>query len=505
MILRPDTFEIELRTAMQVQAYTLRRLELSAVDAKLGFSENQVVSQEILELQEIMAELEAGAGLLGSQDLSDFEIGDIHRIYEQNRVEISSDLAKVGYKDWDSFVRQTRALAAARGLDPLAPFDALLTEKDFEKIKNESYESGLRWDQTDYLFVFASGILAALTDSLLVRIPEMRRTAGSQFKGQPVSPLTKFIKKENTNKGESDNWFAEWARQLEKVCKTPYDRQHAILDDELVKIPGMGGPSHRFQSFGHDPVLGFVFGVLDILRGTITGFSYDNLAGTHDLFQGKVYSPLPIEGVDKQVVRLIEAILKHIGHLISDVATPMGLPAPFMTLFQGINAGTFGEKGRSAGEVARWMYLNGYDFRHFLVSGVTPAVIEIVLRAYIMVRHYSEHGETKFMVAQDPKYRSMLLTAHSVAAAANAGKVALHQGNPLAINQAEWMAFLRYLLPHMKYWMFDRDRLKIQHMEQINESGWNDLLASSDQLLSRVVAKEWNVVDLGLYRDDPSR
>ena len=115
--------------------------------------------------------------------------------------------------------------------------------------------------------------------------------------------------------------------------------------------------------------------------------------------------------------RLIEASLRHIGHLISDVATPMGLPAPLMTLFQALNVGSFGEKGRTVGQLARWMYLNGYDL-HFVVSGITPLVIEIVLRAYIMLRHYSEQGEVKLAVARSPKYRSMLLAAHGVAAAA---------------------------------------------------------------------------------------
>ena len=216
------------------------------------------------------------------------------------------------------------------------------------------------------------------------------------------------------------------------------------------------------------------------------------------MVRGEVYSPLPVHGIEERVVRLIEAILRHIGHLISDVATPMGLPAPFTTLLQGINAGSFGEKGRTAGQLARWTYHNGYDLRHFVVSGITPLVIEIVLRAYIMLRHYSEHGETKLRVAQSPKYRSMLLSAHGIAAAANAGKVALYQGNPLAVNQAEWMAFLRYLFPHMKYWLFDRHRLKLEHMEQVNEAGWDALALNSGRIMEQALADDLReVIRLG--------
>ncbi len=391
--------------------------------------------------------------------------------------------------------RRTRTFALTHGLDPLAPFDVFLEEEDIERLRTESYENSLRWDEWDHFFVYGSGMLAALTDFLLVRIPKTM-TSG-QYAGQEGSPLTDWFKQYDTRPGHSEGRFADWARKLEETCKTPYDRQVTVLDGELVQIPGMTGKSHRIESLGHDPVLGFVFGVLDIVRGTVTAFSYDHLTGDHRIVAGKVYDPLPATGVDEIVIWLIEALLKHIGHLISDMATPMGLPAPLMALFQALNVSSFGEKGRTVGQLARWMYLNGYDLRHFVVSGITPLVIKVVLRAYIMLRHYSQQGEAKLAVAQSPKYRSMLLAAHGVAAAANTGKVALYQGNPLAVNQAEWMAVPRYLFPHMKYWMFDRQRLKLEHMSRINEAGWDELTLSSGRVLERVAAEDWDTIRLG--------
>ena len=490
-----DSFETDLRTSLHVQADLLRRIERTTEDVERDFAESRINPTEIEAMEAILAKLEAEAEFLDAKDFADFDPEEIPRIYERRRAAVSSELVRIGYRNWDEFVRQTRTFAVGRGLDPLAPFDALLHEEDAERLRKESYETSLRWDTLDYFFVYGSGVLAALTDFLLVRIPKTM-TSG-QYAGQKGSPLTEWFKQYDTRPGHSEGWFADWARELEKTCKTPYDRQHAVIDGELVRIPGMYPESHRFQSLGHDPVLGFVFGVLDILRGTVTGFSYEHLIGAHHVVQGQVYNPLPAAGTGEQVMRLIEAILKHIGHLISDVATPMGLPAPFMTLLQGLNFGSFGEKGRTVGELARWMYLSGYDLRHFVVSGITPAVIEIVLRAYLMLRHYSEHGETKFLLAGSPKYRSMLLTAHGVAAAANAGKVALYQGNPLAINQAEWMAFLRYLFPHMKYWLFDQHRLKLEHMDRINEAGWEELTLNSGRILEQVAADNWEVIRLG--------
>lgn len=175
----------------------------------------------------------------------------------------------------------------------------------------------------------------------------------------------------------------------------------------------------------------------------------------------------------------------------------MGLPAPLMGLSQALNLGKSVFQGRNIGELARWMYLQGYDFRHFLVSGLTPATIEIVLRGCLLVRHWGEHGEAKLNLAGNPKYRSMLLTAHAIAAAANAGKVALMQGNPLAINQAQWMALFRYLIPSLKYWLFDKSRLELEHLQKINDEGWADLLTSSSALVERVAAPQMPLFELG--------
>jgi hypothetical protein len=104
-------------------------------------------------------------------------------------------------------------------------------------------------------------MLAALTDFLLVRIP--KTIASGQYAGQEGGPLTDWFERYDTRPGHSEGRFADWARKLEETCKTPYDRQSTILDGELARIPGITGKSHRLQSLGHDPVLGFVFGVLE--------------------------------------------------------------------------------------------------------------------------------------------------------------------------------------------------------------------------------------------------
>jgi hypothetical protein len=464
-----DNLVIELRAILQAQNYLLQRLSSSISDLESKFVDVLPQASQLQELEQMMADLENSVDFLEAEDFADFDPDDIHQIYDRCQNAVKCDLKAIGFKDWQSFVRQSQIYDLQHGLNPLAPYEVFLSETDLKKLAHEQkyYEAQLVWDKWDYIFVGASGVLAALTDVLLVGTPK-------------TSPLTTWLKNfDTTTKAGQTDWFSQWARDLEQACKVPYDAQ---------PFAGMSGKTHRFQSLGHDPILGFVFGILDIMRGTVTGFSYDKLTSLHSFATHPVSSDISIN--------LIEALLKQIGHLISDVATPMGLPAPFMTLIQGINIGSFGEKGRSVGEIARLMYLNGYDLRHFLVTGITPAVVEIVLRAYIMLRHYSEHGEIKFDLASHPKYRAMLLMAHGIATTANAGKIILMNGNPLAINYAEWIALIRYLIPSLKYWLFDQHCLRLEYMEKINESGWNDLLENSDRLLGAIARTNFPIITL---------
>jgi hypothetical protein len=492
-----DQLIAELSIALQAQNRVLQELKLAVSELDTSFAESSrklssvsKTTHQLGQLEALIDELEADQNWIEKEDFGDFDPNQILSLYENRQKSIFQELTKIGFKDWDSFVRQCQCYVLSQGPDPLAPYEAFLTEADLKTLQAESYDAQYKWDKWDYIFVGASGVLASLTDFLLVKIPQTLTTG--EYAGQVGSPITEWIKKYDTTK--SNDWFSQWAEHLSKTCKVPYDSMSYKNVGVFERIDGMFPKSHRLQSLGHDPVLGFVFGVLDIMRGTITGFSYDNLTNTHTWMQ-------EVARFNHKPFVLIEAILCHIGHLISDVATPMGLPAPFMTLIQGINTGSFGEKERTVGEIARWMYLNGYDFRHFLVSGITPAVIEIVLRAYLMLRHYSEFGETKFDLASNPKYRTMLLMAHSIATLGNAGKVILMQGNPLAINYAEWMAFTRYLVPSIKYWVFDQHQLRLEHLQHINATGWDNLLQNSDQLLATVSKLDSPKIILGAGQD----
>jgi hypothetical protein len=89
---------------------------------------------------------------------------------------VGQELERIEFTDWSSFVPQCETYDRQHGLDPLLPYEAFLTEDDLAQLRAESYEAQYRRDRWDYLFVGASGVLAALTDYFLVQIPKTLHT-----------------------------------------------------------------------------------------------------------------------------------------------------------------------------------------------------------------------------------------------------------------------------------------------------------------------------------------
>ena len=67
--------------------------------------------------------------------------------------------------------------------------------------------------------------------------------------------------------------------------------------------------NHRLRALSHDPVLGFLFGVLDMRRGTCTVIE-------NGIFKIYPTTQYPVDG------GLFELLGRLFGHLLSDVNAP---------------------------------------------------------------------------------------------------------------------------------------------------------------------------------------
>jgi hypothetical protein len=320
-------------------------------------------------------------------------------------------------EDFGGLVRRAEVYLTEAGLDMSKdPLLQVLGSSEVAEMRGRYGDAfgHVAWEESDYLIVILAGFVATLLDVFLVRIP-----ADGIFLGklQRRSPLTEWLKE------NSASVHRDYLGHLEKAAKVPYDLSIG------KEVDGLRPKVHRLMSPGHDPLLGFVFGVKDIMDGTGT---YIDKNG--DLLR---------VGTSMEPEDLAAAFLKVFLHLLSDVGTSAGVQPPLFTLLQLVKGkspfvlGPLGERV-SWTDLARYMYAHGYDLRHFLTMGVVPASVEMVVRGWWLCKGFESGDDAQLTKA---KLTSMLLLAHAMAASGNLLKTGVIFGmNPLALNWAQMLA-----------------------------------------------------------------
>lgn len=161
-------------------------------------------------------------------------------------------------EDFQSLVQEANSYLAGAGVDlekdPLLQVTGSAEASSAIAAYQEKY-GDISWDSSDYLIVTFAGFIATLLDIFLVRIPGDTNFLG---KAQQGSPLTKWLKE------HSEEIHERFLKRFEERAKVLYDNvRHP-------DVTGMAPKTHRLQSLGHDPILGFIFGVADILGNTGT-------------------------------------------------------------------------------------------------------------------------------------------------------------------------------------------------------------------------------------------
>lgn len=321
-------------------------------------------------------------------------------------------------------------------------------------------------DGWDYAIAGGCGLFAAMLDILCVKAPP-----------KPTTPWQKQV----------DGIFNRWVQDAfnkilppelsDKLSKANrIGSADARLASDLLGAPdnALAPLNHRLRSLAHDPVLGLILGVLDMIRGTCT-----------IVVNGEIRSFQGVKGpTDGNIFQLIGRMF---GHLLSDVNAPsahgnrgMGLPAPFMGLlrmFEGIPVGD-----SNFGKQIEWMYVNGYDFRQFVVSSVPMTIMEVLLRVFYVVKqvriYNAKFGETLLDTMPfrlNPRFRMILAMSYGVTSAANAGKIYITK-NIMNANYAAWMGLVWNGFHALKWALLDR-HLKL----------WNEIEAKEIAELEKMI------------------
>lgn len=311
------------------------------------------------------------------------------------------------------------------------------------------------WDRSDYMAVMLASFLATLVDIFLVRIPTDKQFLGTL---QQSSPLTKWLREKSPALHEG---FLE---NFEKVARVTYDDvRHPLVD-------GMRPDLHRLESLGHDPILGFIFGTADLMRGTGT-------------FIDKYGDIVQITKAAATPETLISSLLKVFFHLLSDVCTSAGIQPPFFTLLQLVKTESpfvLSDSGVKVSwtDVSRYMYANGYDLRHFFTMGLVPATVEIVIRGWWLLNAYTNPESSRDPKLTKAKLTSMLLLGHTIATSGNLLKTGLVFGmNPLAMNWAQMLA----MFPATLAWLRE-SALRERRITGSLDREWKRIYVAGEQL-----------------------
>ncbi len=379
---------------------------------------------------------------------------------------------------WDELCAEAEKMVGDQNaLESIFTEDELQANAEAVHVLNAEFNSLHKLDKLDIGISAVAAIVGAAVDILLVGIPQ--KGAG----GLQAGPLSDFIRNKFDEKFPSDE-MEKLANS--KVSKVPYDAQDNRNTTDYVD--GLSGYYHRLLSLGHDPLLGFIFGVFDILTGRMTTIDKT----------GKIVSQVMENYADRKESDKFAAIAKQINHLKSDVTTSMGLPAPLMGLFNLFQFGSIGEEEQTIADIVQGMYFEGYDFIHFCSLSVPMMLVEVIVRIGYSIKRIKEGHSVKESIPfslnreKHPKLATMLFIGHSGATAANAGKIYFTK-NPLAINYPQWVAFAKYSYKQLKWALIKKSEMRDAYVGGVLYGKCLSMLDEVDETFDEI-SKDYIVV-----------
>lgn len=216
----------------------------------------------------------------------------------------------------------------------------------------------------------------------------------------------------------------------------PYD----VTEGSRLFNINMEGRYHRLHTLGHDPVLGWIFGTMNILSDTIT-LDKTYLLRTFNVYmrRGRKFWESEtnllkgfegaIDSVQEEKNRLPAALFAQALHLESDKYTKLGLPVPILERF--------------VPDFASKLYHEGYDtlclMRDSVVFGAAgiEALSAVLINLIISLLHGLYYDPVKYpdRDVYEVKTRKILSISNLISSSSNIIWVG---GNVLAGNEFAW-------------------------------------------------------------------
>ncbi len=374
----------------------------------------------------------------------------------------TADLKKTENENSDSLAeikQMLKHLGAPEIVDSECEIDTENYTVELNQIIKDIDDPMLRGDITlsanDVIVSIIAGIIASIIDIVFVGTPEVVKIyrGGENF---DRSVFTKALR----SLGNGDDRFSEMLHWLSDKFTVPYDIS-ALTDT-------VNPNNHRLRSFAHDPMIGLLFAIVDIIMGTATVI--DNSGHIRVIVRPQNYP-------ENQKYL---AVIYYLGHLLSDVCTARGLPIPGFILTQFFTS----DDGPSLASVAEEMYKDGYDLRH-LASMSTPVFVKnLITDSYLGLVKLDNPELVKTIAEREIdqnkkdiyKYK-LRLVSDAVSCGGNVMKFFIPPtlGNMTALNLPEWISLIKDTIINLKYQFRDKNVEQVMFNREIISDNWNKL------------------------------
>ncbi|MBQ3748625.1 MAG: hypothetical protein II863_14575 [Kiritimatiellae bacterium] len=250
-------------------------------------------------------------------------LGEIEKRAAQLREDDRMALNKM-----DAVIAETRRVAAV----------AHNSEEHVRKIQDEFNRlTGL--DRTDYAFLGLATAMQVARWAIIAhfsklgqgfdpnermkdndqKIKDLERKQRDEFKN------SRYTKGDEVKQGK----YKDWLQIL--YSGVPFDTSKGTKQFGL----GIGGPTHRIKTLGHDPILGWIFGPMNIMTDLMTTNDFISYQVTNGEVVGHASTMKGFYGMYESTMedkkRLAAAIVAEAIHLESDKFTKIGLPIPLLS------------------------------------------------------------------------------------------------------------------------------------------------------------------------------
>lgn len=235
--------------------------------------------------------------------------------------------------------------------DALANMDGIIAEtrrvadvahhsKEHMKRIHDEFDRLTGLDKTDYAFLAFATALQVARWAIIAQFSKLGEGFDPNERMKDNDPKIKDLQRKQRDalkdkmgykKGDvvEQGKYKDWLQIL--YSHVPFDTCKGTKAFDL----GMGGPTHRIKTLGHDPILGWIFGPMNIMTDLMTTndfLSYKvkdgQVVGHASTLQG-FYGMYESTMEDKK--RIAAAIVAEAIHLESDKFTKIGLPLPILS------------------------------------------------------------------------------------------------------------------------------------------------------------------------------